>query len=573
MKKFKSNQSFTVHDLSSGVRYALVACFALTQFTGCSSNCFDDGFAWQQDELCAAGTEATETNTTGMTDTMTGPTATDTMTGPTATETETMTGPTATNTMTMTGPTTSGNGSVWCEDNDMDGFGDPENCTNVPDGQEPPPGSVPEPGPGQGDCDDMSANTYPGAAELDSETLCMTDEDGDGYGKENPGPGVDAGTDCADDNVDAHPNIDPDNPEACLLDKDKDGKGEPDPLDPNIDAGNDCDDSDPFTFPGAAPNDDPAACMTDKDDDDWGDDSPENPDVMAGTDCDDTNPNTYKGAAELEDPTACMNDEDDDGWGNTNPGPSGSGGSITPGADCYDSNFDINPDTTQLVSMANGINGDVVSVDPATGMVTPFATVDTSGLPGWDIVSATLDPGSGLYYATNNSDYSLYSVDYCSDTPPTKISTHNFSLCGITFDLEGNLYGIDDSIDMLVQLDPETGEVVGVPEPLTLDGGSLNIGQCGVAFDCVKGEILVADSFTKKVYSVDLDTAETTVVASEGDAYNFGRGLAYNPVAKNVYSCSGISSFEILIDNSNTFTQLPDLTQGLDDIGYGPVCN
>jgi len=505
---------------------------------------------------------------------MTSPTATDTLTAGSMTmsESETMT------TMTTTGP-----GSVWCQDDDMDGFGDPDNCTNVPPGQEPPPGSVPEPGPGEEDCDDSSANTYPGAAELDSETACMTDEDDDGYGKENPDPGVEPGTDCADDEADAHPGIDPDNPDACILDKDKDGKGEPDPLDPNIDPGDDCDDSDPFTFPGSSPNDDPDACMTDADDDDWGDTQDPDPDMdpntptpgwTPGTDCDDTNPNTYKGAAEIEDPEACMNDEDDDGWGNSHPGPSGSGGSITPGSDCYDENFDLNPDTTQLVSMANGIAGDVVSVDPGAGTVTQFASVDTTGLPGWDIVSATLDPFTGEFFATNNSDYSLYSLNYCSDEPPTKLATHNQSLCGITFDLNGDLWGVDDSLDRLIQLDPDTGEVMaGSEASLTLDGGSLNIGQCGVAFDCIKGVILVADSFTKKVYSVDVNTAEATIVATDGDAYNFGRGLAYNPVAKDVYSCSGITNVQIAIDGSNEFSQLPDLSQGLDDLGYGPICN
>lgn len=562
MARSTRHQQFTLHTSGRGV-FALSVCLAVTSLAGCNSNCFDDGFAWEQDEQCVAGmTEATSDTDTSAT--ATGATATDTMT---ASDTLAMTASETAN------PTTGPDDPMWCADSDMDGFGDPNNCMAVPDGQQPPPGWVPEPdGPGQADCDDQSANTYPGAAELDSETACMTDEDDDGYGHENPGPGVEPGNDCADDEADAHPGIDPDNPDACILDKDNDGKGEPNPP-PGIDAGDDCDDSDPDTYPGAAPNDDPLACMTDKDGDDWGDDSPENPGVTPGTDCDDTNPKTYKGAAQLEDPEACMNDEDEDGWGNSHPGDSGSGGTITPGADCYDNNFDINPDKTQLVSMANGITGDVVAIDPAVGTVTPFATVDTTGLPGWDIVSATLDPVSGLYYATNNSDYSLYSVDYCSDTPPTKLAVHNLSLCGITFDLNGDLYGVDDSIDMLVQLDPETGDVLGVPEPLTLNGNSLNIGQCGVAFDCIQGVILVSDSFTKKVYSVDLETAEATVVASEGDAYNFGRGLAYNPVAKNVYSCSGISNVEIMIDGSNTFTQLPDLALGLDDIGFGPVCN
>ena len=32
------------------------------------------------------------------------------------------------------------------------------------------------------DCDDADAMTYPGAAEMDSETACLTDADEDGYG-------------------------------------------------------------------------------------------------------------------------------------------------------------------------------------------------------------------------------------------------------------------------------------------------------------------------------------------------------------------------------------------------------
>ena len=91
----------------------------------------------------------------------------------------------------------------------------------------------------------------------------------------------------------------------------------------------DCDDSDPFTFPGAAELEDADACMTDADDDGFGESAPSDG-VTAGIDCDDGNAalnaadtdgdgfstcdldcddsdiNTFPGAAEFDDPEACM---------------------------------------------------------------------------------------------------------------------------------------------------------------------------------------------------------------------------------------------------------------------------
>ena len=49
-----------------------------------------------------------------------------------------------------------------------------------------------------GDCDDTNVHSFPGAAEVDSETECMKDEDQDGYGDSNAGEGVISGTDCDD---------------------------------------------------------------------------------------------------------------------------------------------------------------------------------------------------------------------------------------------------------------------------------------------------------------------------------------------------------------------------------------
>ncbi|MEL6343272.1 MAG: putative metal-binding motif-containing protein [Myxococcota bacterium] len=56
-----------------------------------------------------------------------------------------------------------------------------------------------------GDCDDASAVTYPGAAFNDSATDCMRDADGDGYGDEAAAGAIIAGTDCLDTLSDSYP--------------------------------------------------------------------------------------------------------------------------------------------------------------------------------------------------------------------------------------------------------------------------------------------------------------------------------------------------------------------------------
>ena len=96
-----------------------------------------------------------------------------------------------------------------------------------------------------GDCDDDDPDTFPGAAEAESATDCMTDADGDGWGADTPAEGVSAGTDCDDGDAalqhddadqdgystcdgdvdDGEATVYPGSPEVCgdSLDNDKDG--------------------------------------------------------------------------------------------------------------------------------------------------------------------------------------------------------------------------------------------------------------------------------------------------------------------------------------------------------------
>lgn len=478
------------------------------------------------------------------------------------------TAPSGTTTMgdTTSTSTTAGGGSSYCIDADMDGFGDPTMCTNVPDGDTPPDGTVPnDPNdPFDDDCDDTNKNTHPGAAEIDSETLCQQDNDNDGYGDNAPPPAVDPGSDCDDGNVNTHPGIDPNDPDACQQDNDMDGEGDSDPPQ-GVDPGADCDDDDPDTFTGAAPHDNSDACMTDADEDDWGDDTPSNPNATPGTDCDDSDPNTFVGAAEIESPAACMKDEDGDGWGDTSVP-----GGVDVGSDCYDMSPSLNPDRVVLMSISNSIAGDVQRVDLETGEVTKFASIDTEGLPSWSVPSSTLDPVSELIFVTNANDLRLYTVDYCSDDPPTPLNPHGYSLCGIVFTPEGRLFGASSDTDVLIEFDPDTGGVLGT-RPVTHEGNALNFATCGMTYDCVLGSVLMSGFFTKKVYTINVETGEATVVADVPDT-QFGRSLAYDPVMKNAHSSNGFSSVTIELDGSNSYKQNADLMSSIDDLEFGPSC-
>ena len=76
-------------------------------------------------------------------------------------------------------------------DGDGDGYGDPnthvESCSTLSGYAD-----------NGDDCDDTDDRTYPGVAHEESDTICMTDADFDGYGDSTPVTGVTPGEDCND---------------------------------------------------------------------------------------------------------------------------------------------------------------------------------------------------------------------------------------------------------------------------------------------------------------------------------------------------------------------------------------
>ncbi|NJK31905.1 MAG: hypothetical protein HC927_05535 [Deltaproteobacteria bacterium] len=361
------------------------------------------------------------------------------------------------------GEEAAGNGDAYCVDEDMDGFGDPNNCETVPMGDSQPPGTVPEDD--ATDCDDSNASTFPGAAENDSLEACMQDEDMDGFGDDSPSnPNVEIGSDCDDGNSDTFPgSAEIEGPDACMQDEDGDGYGEHMPPE-GVEPGSDCNDADtaifmcvlwcidadfdgqgdptmcvgvpegeqppnntvpnngdcandnPDIFEGAAENE-PELCTADLDNDGWGDDSITDtvPNAENGTDCDDGSATTFPGAAEIDDPAACMSDADEDGWGDDKP-PEG----VAIGHDCDDDDgdkivcVDVNPSCT----------------DTNLGMGTQFDATAWGGdgnyTFSWDNADTLDDPMSPNPVATPDeiTTYTVTATDSLNNSGSDKVTVH-----------------------------------------------------------------------------------------------------------------------------------------------------
>ena len=173
------------------------------------------------------------------------------------------------------------------------------------------------------DCDDSDADTFPGAASLDSASACMNDDDADDYGDQTVSSGVTAGTDCDDTRA----TVSPVDVETCSTTYDDDCDSSSNDVgatgcttyyyDSDLDlygttvsqctcsttgfytatVSTDCDGSDGDTFPGAASLDSASACMNDDDGDNYGDETAPSGGT-AGTDCNDLAATTYPGAAD-----------------------------------------------------------------------------------------------------------------------------------------------------------------------------------------------------------------------------------------------------------------------------------
>jgi len=444
-------------------------------------------------------------------------------------------------------------GEAWYEDADGDGYGNAEepvlSCEQlsgyVTDGT---------------DCDDDDVFTYPGAADKESSTDCMTDADEDGYGDSTAISPVTAGTDCDDSDADISPlaseicdgvdndcdgdeddddsSLDTSTASTWYADSDGDGFGDEDDLgtlacdQPSgmVADHDDCDDGDGDVNPdetevcdeddsdedcnGVADDDDSGVDTStmsdwyaDTDGDSYGDSSDSQTVcnqpasyVSDDTDCHDDDEDTYPGVASSEgSSTDCMTDADGDGYGDDSP-VSG----VTAGSDCDDDESAVSPAATEECDdIDNDCDDDIDDADSDLDTSTAstwYADSDSDGYSDSATSQTTCDQPSGYIEASSSAD--------CDDsdefTYPGIASNESSSTACMT-DADEDGYG-DDA--------PASGVTAGTD----CDDGDSTVSPAaseicdGVDNDC-DGDDDDDDS------SLDTSTASTWYADSDGDGF------------------------------------------------------
>lgn len=316
---------------------------------------------------------------------------------------------------------------------------------------------------------------------------------------------------------------------------------------------------------------DPAACDDDQDPDDVDNDD----------DCDDTDPDVHPGAASEEDPTLCTADEDGDGFGDANPDPGVDGGT-----DCWDANPALNPGTMMLATvdrtLLDNVLASVDTDDASLDLVGPFETL----LFGWSVTSTALRSDGAMFIADNESDR-IYRADADTlclgeltlidlDLLPEAHGAD--AICGLVFLGNGDLYAVDAADNRLHEIDPDTGASLS-SIAIEAGGDPLEIGGCGVAWDCAGDRLLLANGIDGVVYEIDVGTGDATVLAETGITAA-AIGLEHDVASGHAWLSANGALRDVAIDGSNEVNLVGDLDYGLlsgdiivDDLASIPACD
>jgi hypothetical protein len=312
-------------------------------------------------------------------------------------------------------------------------------------------------------------------------------------------------------------------------------------------------------------------------------DDPPDGTVDNDDDCDDDDDHAFPGAAENEPnggDAECMQDADEDGWGDANPDDDGT----VAGADCYDGNVALNPDTMALSTFLTSAFGNsyIIQVDETSGGLGNVIPIDSNGFD-WDPVSATIAE-DGTLIVVDNSDDRLWAVDwatYCADDPPAAeaeplpMDTDFDVFCGVAFGPDGVLYGIESETDTIAVLDPASGAVVSSVS-VTLDGNPYDVGSCGMTFDCHTQQLVFAAGFEGAIYSVDPVSGALELLVDIDGTWT-PTGLGYDPVDRVVHLAANTELFRIALDGS-AIDDLGPFTYGFGDASVSnldqmPTCS
>ncbi len=144
-----------------------------------------------------------------------------------------------------------------------------------------------------------------------------------------------------------------------------------------------------------------------------------------------------------------------------------------------------------------------------------------------DADALAIAPTGELYaYQVFGPDSQLLSVDLDTATgTPIGMALFGREIRGAVFDLQARLWVADALSDEVMQIDPATGEIIGTPVALTLDGADFDLSTvCDLA---VRSDGRITVCHNNEIYALDPTAGGLSPRGSAPTSYAFA-GLTYS---------------------------------------------
>ena len=160
----------------------------------------------------------------------------------------------------------------------------------------------------------------------------------------------------------------------------------------------------------------------------------------------------------------------------------------------------------------------------------------------------------------------LHTLDPCTGQLTLLGATGTGDMGGISFAGTGTLFGVNQSSDQLMNLDPFTGLATAVG-PLGVD-----LSACGIAYDCATDTLYGADT-SGLVFQVDTTTGLLHSFVMSSVPFS-GVGLEFDNASGLLLASTGRDNTLWTIDpTTGSSTRIGSLdTENANDLAFHPAC-
>ena len=260
-------------------------------------------------------------------------------------------------------------------------------------------------------------------------------------------------------------------------------------------------------------------------------------------------------------------------------------GWVLDATDCDDSRADRRPDA--VTDYCDGLDNDcdgavdedvkagwillsvdsdareVVEIDPTTAATTVLAPI--TGTYSGSLNSMDVRANDGLSIVHDSAGF-VHGLDACTGQLTLIGATGTGDMGGVSFAGTGVLYGLNQSSDQLMQIDPFTGAATAI--------GPLGFGlsASGIAYDCSTDTLYGADS-SGMVFQVDTTTGLLHSFVTTRVPFA-GVGLEFDPVSGQLLAATGRGNSLYSVDPiTGTSTRIGALgTRNANDLALHPAC-